>query len=37
VFAKPWDEGELVDRVEEALLSPSGVVRAGGEEQVGTR
>jgi PAS domain S-box-containing protein len=29
VFAKPWDEDELLDRVEESLLSPSGVLRAG--------
>lgn len=33
VFAKPWDEGELIDKVEEALLSPSGVMRTGGVEQ----
>lgn len=30
VFAKPWDEKELVERVEDALLSSSGVMRAGG-------
>jgi PAS domain S-box-containing protein len=37
VFAKPWDEDELIDKVEEALLSPSGVFRSGGREQVSQR
>lgn len=37
VFAKPWDEGDLMDRVEESLLSPSGVIRAGSGEQAGRR
>lgn len=29
VFAKPWDEDELLDRIEESLLSPSGVLQQG--------